>query len=83
MFPMPKLKRSVALFEHIEHPQRARLSEIEKMVKKFKRENNYSSVIYVMDTVDGVKHKDYKIRQMIMDEQVNKERAAMENHERV
>ena len=83
---MPELKRSVAVFEsELERPQRARLSELEQMIKKFRIEKNYSSVIYVMDTVDGLKRKylynNYKISKMIDEEQVEREQTAMEKHE--
>lgn len=96
MFPMPELERSVAMpapyLDKIEpelnrtitfKPQRkANLSELEKMVKEFRREKDYSSAMLVMDTVDGLKpvrseciSVDYKMNRVM------EEREAMERDE--
>ena len=92
---MPELQRSVAVFEpdlertETIRPQRkASISELEQMVKEFRKEKDYSSAVHVMDTVDGLKrwsdnfHDNYKINQMELEEaRIEEEKAAMEKHE--
>ena len=62
LFPMPHLERSVAVFEPglqrtetIRPQRRASLTELEQMVKDFKKDRDYSSTTHVLDKMDGLK----------------------------
>ncbi len=90
MFPKPELERSVAIEPELSrsisiHPQRkASLSELEQMVKEFRREKDYSSAMLVMDTIDGLKptrESDYgsKMNKMVMEEREAMERDEIRN----
>lgn len=61
-FPMPQLKRSVAVFEQelqrtetIRPHRKASLSELEQMVKEFKNIRDYSSTTQALAKIDGLK----------------------------
>jgi len=60
-FPMPQLERSVAIEPPLERREtirphrKASITELEQMVKEFKKERNYSSAEHVMDQIDGLK----------------------------
>jgi len=60
-FPMPQLERSVAMEpvlerrETIRPHRKASFTELEQMVKEFKKEKNYSSAEHVMNQIDGLK----------------------------
>jgi len=62
LFPKPHLERSVATFEpalqrtETIRPQRkASLTELEQMVKDFKKDRDYSSTTHALDKMDGLK----------------------------
>ena len=78
VFPIPQLERSVAMFEpelqrtETIRPQRkASLTELEQMVKDFKKERDYLSTTHVLDRIDGLKPR----------RDIESEGAAMERHE--
>ena len=85
LFPIPHLERSVAVFEpelqrtETIRPQRkASLTELEQMVKDFKKDRDYSSTTHVLDKMDGLKP-----RRSHVDECIESESAAMERHENI
>ena len=91
MFPIPELQRSIAVFEPdlerketIRPHRKASISELEQMVREFRKEKDYSSALHVMDTVDGLKRwsDNYKMNQIELEEaRIAEEKAAMEKHE--
>jgi len=83
LFPIPQLERSVAMYEpelqrtETIRPQRkASLTELEQMVKDFKKDRDYSSTTHVLDKIDGLKP-----RRCHVDECIESESDAMERHE--
>ena len=81
---MPQLERSVAVptlerRETIRPQRKASFTDLEQMVKDFKKERNYSSAEHVMDQIDGLK----PIRRSLSLDECDKieEQLAMENHE--
>ena len=81
---MPQLERSVAMEHTLERREtirphrKASFTELEQMVKDFKKERNYSSAEHVMDKIDGLK----PIRRTLtLEEYEIEEQLAMENHE--
>jgi len=85
-FPMPQLERSVAMEPSLERREtirphrKASFTELEKMVKEFKKEKNYSSAEHVMNQIDGL--KPIRRTSLSLDEcDKIEEQLAMENHE--
>jgi hypothetical protein len=55
-FPMPKLVRSVA----VKYPTRkATISELEQMVKEYRKEKEYAKGADLLDRIDGIKKKKF------------------------
>ena len=94
VFPMPELERSVAMPTSNDTPEliglersvtfrpqrKANLSELEQLVKEFRREKDYSSALHVMNTVDGLKPTRQCVDK-IEETRIEMEEAAMEKHE--
>ncbi len=89
MFPMPELQRSVAIKDELPVFKKTSLAEIEQVVNDYINEKDYSSAMYVMNTVDGLnsKRKEERIemeeieKEIEMEERIEKERTTMEKHE--
>jgi hypothetical protein len=96
IFPMPELHRSIAISDELPIFKKTSLNEIAQVVNDYINEKDYSSAMYVMDTVDGLSsiRKEERIekeriemeeieKEIEMEERIEKERSTMEKHDTI